>query len=164
MTENNAIDDNPDISKELEAALKKADEYKKGWQRAVADFENYKRRDQELHSELMAFGEEKVIARIVDTLEDLNRVLTHTPNNPDLKEWKKGVEGVRQRFHDALHDLGVEKVKTEGENFNPDFHEAVAQVEGVEDNVVAEEVAPGYKRRDKVMKPAKVKVFKKSNS
>ena|SRR3989338_10063547 len=158
-------DDNKEITIELEDALKKAEENLRGWQRAVADFENYKRRDEQFHVELVSFGEEKVISQLLGILEDLDRVFAHIPeDSKDLAEWKKGVEGVRKRAHDSLHDLGVERIGTVGEKFNPDWHEALAQIEGKEENTVAEEVSPGYKRKDKVLKPAKVKVYKSRNN
>ena len=151
-----------DIPTELKNALEQAEVNLKGWQRAAADFENYKRRDQHYHAELLAFGEEKVIAKILEILEDLDRVLNHTPEDlKDLSEWRKGAGGVRKRLHDTLHDLGVEKVETAGAAFNPDEHEALMQVEGEEDNIIAEEISPGYKRGKRLLKPAGVKVYKK---
>lgn len=150
-----------DLEKKLGEAKAEAEKNLKGWQRAAADLENYKRRDQEHHAELLAFGQEQVLHRFLGILEDIERILTHIPQGVD-ENWKKGLEGVKKRFNDTLAGMGIEKVKTEGEAFNPEHHEAVAHVEGHEEGKIAQEISPGYKRGERLLKPAQVKVYKKS--
>lgn len=150
-----------DLEKQLEELKTEAEKNLKGWQRAVADLENYQRRDEEHHAELLAFGQEQAIHKFLGVLEDIDRILLHIPEGTD-ETFRQGLEGVRKRFHDTLSELGVEKVKTEGEAFNPEHHEAVAQIEGKDDNVVAQEISPGYRRGKKLLKPAQVKVYKKN--
>ena len=133
----------------------------KGWQRAVADLENYKRRDEQYHAELVNFAESRVLIQFLGLLEDLERVLVHTPRSTEgLKEWRQGAEAVRKRLEVTLAELGIEKLKTIGTEFNPEHHEALMQVEGEKEGFVAEEIASGYKRGKTVLLPAKVKVFK----
>ena len=154
-------DDN-DIPEELADALKRAEENLKGWQRAVADFENYKRRDEQLHTELVALGQSQVLQTFLHIVHDLERILARTPKKlEDLAHFNKGLISVNSNLQKALKALGLEKVKTSGEKFNPEEHEAVMTVEGDKEGFIAEEIAPGYKRNGKLLTPAKVKVYKK---
>lgn len=153
------------LDEELKKALEQAEMNLKGWQRAVADFDNYKKRDEKHHAELMTYGQEQVIQVFLSLFEDLDRLLTYTPKSQEeLDNWIKGVEGVRGRIDAAFKEIGIEKIKTVGEKFNPDLHDAVEQVEGEENGVIAEEVAAGYKRGERVLKTAQVKVYKKIDS
>jgi molecular chaperone GrpE len=156
--------ESPTIEEQLIEATARADENLKGWQRVMADFENYKRRDQEHHAELLAYGQEQVLTSYIRTAEDLSLIMAHLPTTLEqVEEWKKGVSGVAKRIDESLREFGIERIATVGQKFNPELHEAVAQVDGEEDGIIAEEVAPGYKRSDKLLKPAQVKVFKKAN-
>ncbi len=159
MNKDNQKDNN--IPEELAEALKLADDNLKGWQRAAAEFENYKRRDEQLHAELVVLGQNQIIQAFLLTLEDLERLLTHIPEKlEDISQWQKGLEGVYKNWQESLKQLGLEKVKTVGAKFNPEEQEAVMMVEGEKDGMIAEEVAPGYKRNGKLLTPAKVKVYK----
>ena len=153
-----------DHEADLKQALEQAEENLHSWQRAVADFENYKRRDEEEHKYLVDFAENRIIMQFLEIVEDLDRVLNHMPiDAKNLDEWKKGLEGVRKRLHDILENLGVKKIETLGEKFNPEIHEAVQQVQGQDEGIIAEEISSGYKRGDKLLKIPRVAVYKLPN-
>lgn len=156
--------DQGSVDEKLNQALQQAEDNLRGWQRAVADFENYKKRDEQFHGQLLALGQEQVLEVFISLFEDFNRLMIHLPQSPEaLAQWVKGAEGVKKRIEDAFREIGIEKIKSVGEKFNPEIHDAVGQVEGGEDGIVAEEVSAGYRREDRVLKPAQVKVYRKSS-
>ncbi|OGE85583.1 MAG: nucleotide exchange factor GrpE [Candidatus Doudnabacteria bacterium RIFCSPHIGHO2_02_FULL_46_11] len=153
-----------DFIVELAEVKKLAEDNLKGWQRAVADFENYKRRNEGHHRQLVDFAENRIIIEFLKLAEDLDRLLEHVPAEAQgLEDWKRGLVGVRKRLHDTLDSLGVKHIKTVGEKFDPELHEAVGQVEGDEDGLIAEEISPGYKRGDRLLKVPQVKVYKRNS-
>ncbi|MBI4054258.1 MAG: nucleotide exchange factor GrpE, partial [Candidatus Doudnabacteria bacterium] len=129
------------------------------WKRAAADFENYKKRRSREDQELLGFAKQMVIFRLLPTFESLEQALTLSPAQDNFEEWKRGIEKVRAGLADALAGLGVERIKTVGEKFNHEFHDAVEMVEekGKSGEVVAE-VSAGYRIDGHVARPAKVKV------
>ena len=158
------VNNDSDLEAALEEAKSVAEENMRGWQRAVADFENYKRRDEQLHTQLLALGQEQGIQIFLSLFEDLERLLMHVPESESqLPEWIKGVEGVRKKINDSFKELDIEKIPTVGEKFNPEIHEAVGQIEGEDDGVVSEEISTGYRRGERILRPAQVKVYRKGN-
>lgn len=156
--------DNPEIEKlraELGTYQKKAEEYLDAWKRCAADFENYKKRRAREDQELLTFARELTILKVLPALEALEQALTHAPKDEQYQKWSEGVIKIVQELEKALWELGVEKIKTVGEKFNHQLHEAVEMVEReAESGQIVEEVAAGYKINGKVIRPAKVKVAK----
>ena len=146
---------NPEIEK-LEA---KIEELTQALQRERADAINVRRRAEEDRSKLASFYKVMIIRDLLPAIDNLERALSHTPK--DLKEhtYVKGVQGVAKQFEQAFKDLGVTRIKTIGEKFDPKLHEAVQMEDGEGSvEVVCEELQPGYKIGDEVVRPATVKV------
>jgi len=114
---------------ELLEYKKKAEDYLNSWKRTAADFENYKKRREREDRELLGFAQEVTVVKILPTLESLEQALRHSPNDERYTEWSEGVVKIVQQLEKVLLEMGVEKIKTVGEKFDPIFHEAVEQVE-----------------------------------
>lgn len=127
--------------------------------RKAAEFENYRKRTLKEKTELLLNGSEKTVGAILPVLDDFERALADKTD--DVQALRKGMELIYNKFVKTLEGLGVKKIETEGEDFNVDFHEAVAMVPGMGDDKkgkVIDCVQAGYKLNDKVIRHAKVAV------
>lgn len=151
------------LNQELEEFKKKAEDYLDSWKRTAADFENYKKRREREDRELLQFAQEVTVVKMLPTLESLEQALKHSPNDEQFKNWSEGVVKIVQQLEKVLLEMGVEKIKTLGEKFNPHLHEAVEEVESEkqESGTILEEIQTGYKLNNKVIRPAKVRVAKR---
>jgi len=128
-------------------------------QRERADAENLRRRTQEEKSRLGEFYKAMVIQELLPALDNLERAFKHTPKELKDHDYVKGLHGVVKQFEQCFAQLGVKRIKTVGEVFDPRLHEAVHMEEGdgtVE--VVCEELQPGYLLGEEVIRHAMVKV------
>lgn len=146
--------------KELE---KQKDEYLTGWQRSRADFLNYKKEEMERISELLKYSKEEFILKILPILDNFETAERKIPEN--LKRNDENIKGILQiktQLQDFLKSEGLEEIKSIGEKFNPNFHEAIEQVEvkDKESGTILEEIQKGYKINGHLLRPAKVKVVK----
>ena len=148
--------------KELEKCEKQKQEYLAGWQRARADFLNYKKEETERIGQVLFFGLSEIVLKILPILDNFNRAEKKLPvdlkNNPDIK----GILQIKSQIDDFLKNYKIEEMKTIGKKFDPNFHEAVEQIEakGKEKGIIVEEIQKGYLIQGKVLRPAKVKVAK----
>jgi molecular chaperone GrpE len=128
-------------------------------QRERADAENLRRRTQEEKSRLGEFYKAMVIQELLPAIDNLERALKHTPKDLKGHDYVKGVTGVIKQFEQSFAQLGVKRIKTVGEVFDPRLHEAVHMEEGDGNvEVVCEELQPGYLLGDEVIRHAMVKV------
>lgn len=128
-------------------------------QRERADAVNLRRRHDEQMSGLKTIITANVVREILPAFDNMERALSHVPAELKDNDYVKGVESVKKQFEKALNELGIERIKTVGELFDPVLHEAVGMDDGegtVE--VVSEELAAGYKLGDEVIRHAMVKV------
>lgn len=147
------------LNQELAEFKQKAEDYLNSWKRTAADFENYKKRQEREGRELMQFAQEITVVKMLPILESLEQALKQAPQEEKFKSWSEGVIKVVQQLEQTLLHLGIEKIKTIGEKFDPHIHEAVESVESdKEAGTILEEIQTGYKLNDKVIRPAKVKV------
>jgi molecular chaperone GrpE len=151
--------------KKLEELQQKVDNLTEALQRERADSTNLRRRTEEEKSKLGDYYKANVVRALLPALDNLERALKHVPKDLKDHDYVKGVEGVVKQFEKALSDLGVEKIKTDGEKFDPRFHEAVGMEEGEGDvEMVAEELQAGYILGDEVIRHAFVKVKMEKNN
>ena len=131
-------------------------------QRVQAEFINYKRREADAKAELIDYATQRVVTELLPLLDNIERALTHMPPELSDNPWAAGVEQVGAKAADALRVLGVERIHTAGQPFDHNLHEAISMEEGDgEQEVVIEELQPGYKMGDKVIRHAMVKVGRK---
>ena len=138
----------------------KADEYLNNWKRAAADFENYKRRMEVERAELMEYSKEMAVVRLIPSLQSLEQVLNLAPSDEKYKDWLQGLKATIMQLEKTMEELGVVKIKTVGQPFDPHVHEAVSEQEGEEEGIV-KEIQPGFTLNGKVMIPARVIVGRK---
>jgi molecular chaperone GrpE len=144
---------------QIEELEKKVAELTEALQRERADSTNLRRRTEEEKSKLGDFYKASVVRSLLPALDNLERALKHAPKDLKNHDYVNGVQGVVKQFEKTLSDLGVEKIKSEGEKFDPKFHEAVGMEDGDGDEeVVAEELQAGYILGDEVVRHAFVKV------
>ena len=152
--------DTEELKKELEDCQKKSEEYLAGWQRARADFLNYKKEEMERIGEILKYAGEELILKILPILDSFEKAEKEIPEDKKDK-YLEGFLQIKRQMQDFLKNQGVEEIKTGGEKFDPNFHEVVAEREGKEsEGMIVEEVKKGYILNGKVIQPAKVKVIK----
>lgn len=150
------------VEQALEEAKESAEKYLANWQRAEADFLNYKRRHEQERAELAHFASASLISALLPVVDDLERALGNTDDESDVAAWVEGVKLIYQKLRSVLEDRGLEVIEAEGMEFDPNLHEAVMCVEG-EEGIVCEEVQKGYKLRDRLLRPSMVKVGKEGS-
>ncbi len=128
-------------------------------QRERADVINVRRQHDNQINMLQSMVKTGVVTDLLPVIDNFERALKHVPADLEGNEFVKGVSGVVKQFEKTLADMGVERIKTVGEVFDPNVHEAVAHEEGAGTvEVVCEELQPGYRLGDSVIRPAMVKV------
>ena len=143
----------------LEKAEEEIAQLKDQYLRARAEFENYRKRTIKEKAELILNGGEKTITAILPVLDDFERALADTTDDPEAI--KQGMELIFHKFVKTLEGLGVKKIETEDKPFDVDYHEAIAMVPGMGDDkkgMVIDCVQTGYMLNDKVIRHAKVAV------
>ncbi len=146
-------------SKQAEATDPRIEELTNALQRERADAENLRRRHQAEIASLRQSVKAQVVEDLLPIIDNFERALKHVPEDLADNDYIKGVQGVVKQFEKTLSDLGVEKIKTVGEPFDPELHEAISMEEGDGDQeIVSEELQSGYKVGDTVIRHAMVRV------
>ena len=150
---------------EFEELKKKADErdeFYNRWIKVHADYENTRKRMEKEKLGYVKFANEMLIGNLFPIVDNFDMALLAMDTAKDKEAVMDGIRLVQKEFHKVLEDNGVEKIKTDGEQFDPHVHEAVLAVESDEhsDGMVTEEVRAGYKLNDRLLRPAQVKVAK----
>ena len=141
---------------ELEAALA---ESRDKYLRLAADFDNFKKRSRQEHLETIQHASADLIARLLPGLDDLHKALDHKPEGLD-EAWARGLELSVRKLEEALRAHGLEAIDSVGKPFDPAVHEAIGHEESSEhpEDTVVQELRRGYRIRDRVVRPALVKV------
>ncbi len=143
----------------LEELQQQIGEITQALQRERADSENIRRRTEEQLSSLKIRTKADVVRELLPVIDNFERALKHVPKDLEQNDYVKGVQGVVKQFEDTLKQMGVERIKTVGEIFDPRLHEAVTMDEGEGDiEVVSDELQSGYVLGDDVIRHAMVKV------
>ncbi len=151
-----------DLATQLEAEKARSAELLDSWQRARAEFLNYKRRvEQEKQREAQMAGL-IVIAKVLPVLDDFDLALANVPKGTEVASWLNGVALVAHKLRTVLESEGVQPIAAAGQKFDPAIHEAVMVEDGGGDFVVAE-LRRGYTLHGNVIRPALVKVGTRSN-
>lgn len=142
--------------KELEQQIAELTE---ALQRERADVINVRRQHESQINMLQSMVKAGVVTELLPVIDNFERALKHVPAELEGNDYVKGVNGVVKQFEKTLEQMGVERIKTVGEVFDPNVHEAVAHEEGAGDiEVVYEELQSGYRLGESVLRPAMVKV------
>lgn len=145
---------------ELERVQAHADDQTQRLLRAQADFDNFRRRTQKEKEELAKYASAQLITELIPVIDNFERAMATKPENPELESFSKGVDMIFRQLSDVLKNTGLTPMEAVGQPFNPEFHQAVMQVESdeYEEGIVVEELQKGYVLKDKVIRPAMVKV------
>ncbi len=151
-----------ELKKELEECRKKENEYLSGWQRERADFLNYKRKEAENLKLYKDSIESNLLVGIIDIFDNFDRAARNVPEEIKGSDWEDGFLRIKDQFINFLKKNGIEEIGREGEEFNPELHEAVGQVDGLAEKsgIIVEVLGKGYLKDGKIIRPAKVKVSK----
>jgi len=151
------------LNLELEKLNNRIKELEEGWKRSQADFENYRKRNEQDRINLFATANLDLIIKILPVMDNFRRSAQHVPEDIKNNEWAKGIELIEKHLESILSQEGLTKVETKaGDNFNPSIHEAISHEENKDfksDQIIAV-VDEGYKLGEKILRPAKVRVAK----
>ena len=129
--------------------------------RKMAEFENYRKRTVKEKAELILNGGEKTVTKILPVIDDMERAIENGQNTDDVAALREGMDLIYKKFIKILEGMGVKRIETDGQNFDTDYHEAIAMVPGMGDDKkgkVIDCVQTGYTMNDKVIRFAKVAV------
>ena len=155
--------ENIDLREKLEEKEKEAKDNYDRYLRTVADLENYKKRAAREKADIIKFGKEEIIRDILPFIDSLDRALEHSTGN--VQTFKEGIALIQDQLLCCLKKHGVERIETAGLAFDPNFHEALMQIESDqhEDNKIVSEMEKGYLLNGRLLRPSKVCVCKKIN-
>lgn len=159
-----ATDENIEVIDSSDAELTKLKEEKDEFQqrllRLQADYDNFRRRTEKERQNDLKYKSQDLIKELLPALDNFERALKVEVQEDSSKSFVEGMEMVYRQLKSALEKEGVEEIAAEGEVFDPHLHQAVMQVqdENYESNVVVEELQKGYQLKDRVIRPAMVKV------
>lgn len=151
------IEDIEKLKQTLAEERAKAEANLAGWQRAQADFINYRRRSEQEKEETSKFANSLLMFSLLPILDDLERAFASVPPKLDKLGWVDGIRLIERKLRSTLGAQGLSLIKAIDEPFDPNLHEAVRQDKGKE-GIVVEELQRGYKFHDRVIRPSKVVV------
>lgn len=140
----------------------KANEYLDGWQRARAEFANYKKRVDRDQAQVYQTAAGNIIKRYLEILDDLERALKNRPTEGEGAVWAEGIDLIYRKLLALLEAEGVQPMETGDQYFDPNLHEAISHEAApeLESGQIIEVVKQGYKLGDRVLRPAWVRVAK----
>lgn len=145
------------LKQALAREREKAENYLANWQRAQADFINYKRRSEQEKEEISQFANSAFIFTLLSFLDDLERAFAAIPPELAKLNWVDGIKLIERKLLVDLGSQGLSPIKALNEPFDPHLHEAVRQDKG-EEGIVIDEVHKGYRFHDRVIRPSQVVV------
>ena len=159
MAEQVVVDaEREDLQQRLEEAESRASEYKDGWMRSQAEFQNYRKRIERDNEMMYSSMKGDIIRKVLPVLDDLERALQNRPS--DSGAWVSGIELIQKKLESILASEGVKKIEAQGAAFDPNFHEAISHepADGFESGHVIAVVQNGYMLGERVIRPALVRV------
>jgi len=151
------VEDIEALKQAIAEEKEKAEGYLANWQRAQADFINYKRRGEQEKEEISKFANSLLMLNLLPILDDLERAFTSIPPKMAKLTWVDGIRLIERKLQASLEAQGLSPIKALGEPFDPKLHEAAMHAKGKE-GIVIEELQKGYKLHDRVIRPAMVVV------
>lgn len=146
-----------------EEAAQPEENWKDKYLRVLAEQENLRKRVQKEKQEMVRFGIDNAIAEFLPAIDNFENALRFAESaSGEVKNWAKGFEMILSQFKEILHNHGIVSFHSEGNTFDPEFHEAVEIVETTDhiDGMILQEFTKGYKSAGRTIRPARVKVAK----
>ena len=156
---NNNLNNEVEETKEAQSNPE-AEEYYAQLQRVMADFDNYRKRMSKEKEALYSIISAEIITEFLPVMDNLEKSINVKGDDETSKAWRDGVSMIYRQFYDVLTKLGAEEIKTVGEPFDPNLHDAVMHVEDdtVGENIIVEELRKGYKLKDRIIRHSMVMV------
>lgn len=128
--------------------------------RLQADYDNFRRRSRQEKEDFAKYASGRLLEELLPVVDNFERAMMASATNSDYEALAKGVDMIYRQFVTVLEQEGLQAIEAVGQPFDPEFHQAVMQVESDEydEGIVVEEVQKGYKLKDKVLRPSMVKV------
>jgi molecular chaperone GrpE len=147
------------------------DEYLEGWKRTKADFANYKKEEAERMARMADLAEHEFLKKVFPILDNIQRAVQLIPEDEKENQVYKGLLQIASQWKNFLKQYEIKEIETVGKPFNPEFHEAIGEVDAEdgdpsmgsgpwESGIVAEELEKGYMVHERLLRPAKVRVIK----
>jgi len=151
-------------------------EYLDGWKRCKADFENYKRQQEEWAKSFQNYATENILGEIIPVIDNFELAVDHIPQTPENRTWREGILHIKKQLGDILINHGVKKIELKpGDSFDPNTHECIEnqpvppeKCEPASSNqekppVIEKIIRNGYVVGDKLLRPAQVTVTRANN-
>ena len=153
-------EENTSAKEEVNPLQEKYDTLNNQYLRLAADFDNYRKRNEQEREALLKYGAESTLRKMLEVLDNFERGLKAIETVDDCEKVKECYNLAYKNFTDVLTKAGLETIKAEGEVFDPNFHEAVMQTPSsdVPEHTIIAELQKGYKLGDKVLRPTLVNV------
>ncbi|MBO9607782.1 MAG: nucleotide exchange factor GrpE [Paenibacillaceae bacterium] len=144
----------------IEALRKEADDNQQRFLRAQADFDNFRRRSRLEKEEFAKYASAKLIEQLLPIFDNFERALQSSKEAKDFDSLVKGIEMTFRQMEQVMAQEGLSVMQAVGQPFNPEHHQAIMQVESDEheEGIIVEEIQKGYMLKEKVLRPAMVKV------
>jgi molecular chaperone GrpE len=154
-----------DLTEALAVKAKEAQDNYERYLRAVAELDNYKKRAAKDKADIIKYGKEDLIKDILPFLDSLDRALEHKDAS-DAQAFKDGIALIQDQLLCCLKRHGVERIESAGADFDPNFHEALMQMDSADhqDNQVVSEMEKGYLLNGRLIRPSRVCVCKKTKA
>jgi len=154
------IDEVAEMQEKMLSLQSEVQENKDNWLRAQADFVNYKKRMEAQQTKMYEDASSRIIKQFLPSMDDMKRALDNQPEANNTSDWIAGLELIYQKFHVILGNEGVIPMETEGQEFDPNFHEAISMEENPDykSGEIIEEIQTGYMIGERVLRHALVRV------
>lgn len=157
-----------DQKKLIETLQNQAEEYLEGWKRCKADFENFKKNQEEWKNSFRRYATEAILEDIIPVIDNFELAIQHMPETKENEHWGQGILHIKKQLEDILTNHGIKKIEiNQDDPFDPAFHECIEQTqqeecttedESKKSLIVEKVVRPGYLLGDKLLRPARVTV------
>ncbi len=157
-------DDIQGLFEKIQSLTDERDQLRDQVLRAMADFQNYKRRSQQEMAMYRQLANESFVRDLLPVLDNFERSLSHLDAGASVDKIVEGISAVERQLRQALEGHSVKRIASLGQPFDPELHEALGTEESEEhpEDTVTSEIEPGYKMGEKVIRPARVRVAKRS--
>lgn len=145
---------------EIEVIKADYDKLNSQYIRLAADFDNYRKRQAQEREQLLKYGLEESLKKMILVIDNFDRAKKSLNDCEDINKYKESLDLLQKQVIDELSKLGMEKIEAEGQEFNPNLHEAVMQTPSTEykEHTIIQELQKGYKLGEKVLRPSMVNV------
>ncbi|MBW2110387.1 MAG: nucleotide exchange factor GrpE [Deltaproteobacteria bacterium] len=153
-----------ELLKKVEELQEAADKNLDLYMRSQAEIDNLKKRYQKEHQSLIKFGNESLIKQLLPVMDNLEQAIAHSENEDSIEAIREGVELTLKGLMDVLKKAGVERIEAVGTEFDPNFHEAVSEIndDTKEPGTVAKDLQKGYTLHGRLIRPSMVVVNRKT--